>query len=345
MKKNNVEAMLISTQANIYYVSGFYAEAGVATIIVTNKDAIIISDGRFMTEAKEATSGFEIVQWEKNMQQAVGELLNHLQIHTISIDQDDITYGQALLLKNNTQATLVNAPKLIEQIRRLKTVAELSYIRKACKIADESFEAIVSIIRPGMSEKEISDALEYEMRKRGATTCSFETIVASGPRGALPHGVASERILQKGDMVTMDFGALYHHYCSDITRTVALGKPNTKLIEVYEIVKQTQQLAKSMLKAGRCSKELEKSIREFIEYHGYRLIHGPGHSFGLEIHEEPFISSASNYIFEADVVVTLEPGIYIPGLGGVRIEDDFLVTKEGCEQLTHARNDLIILPF
>lgn len=345
MKKEGVESMLISAQANVYYISNFYAEAGVATILLTQEAAIIISDGRFMTEAKEATTGFDIVRWKDNMFAEIGALTFDLGIKEIAIDQDDVSYGQAEDLIHQTSANVVFAPKLIEDMRHIKTKEELCLIRKACEIADESFASILTFIKPGMREKEIADELEFQMRKRGATTCSFETIVASGPRGALPHGVASERTIQVGDMITMDFGALYKHYGSDITRTIAIGKPNDQLRDIYNIVKETQAYAASLLKPGIKSHDLQQKIRTFMEDHNYTLIHGPGHSFGLEIHEAPFISASNEYVFEEGVVVTLEPGIYVPGLGGVRIEDDFLLIKDGCEQLTHAPKEFLSLPF
>lgn len=344
MAMQQIEALLISTQANVYYISGFYSEAGVATILLTQKDAYLMSDGRFMTEAKEATDGFEVVRWKDDMFQDLGKLMDDLHIQNVFVDDDSISYAQARTLMANTKAILKPAPKMIERMRSIKTKEELEIIQKACEIADEAFVEILKYIRPGVSEAQVRNELEFQMRKRGAENCSFETIVASGTRGALPHGVASEKIIEKGDMVTMDFGALYHHYCSDITRTVAIGQPDEELIKIYQIVKDTQAIMAQHLKAGIVSHDLEKIGRDYIEAHGYELIHGPGHSFGLEIHESPFISSKSDEIFEENVVVTLEPGIYVPGLGGIRIEDDFLVQKDGCIQLTHANKDLIILP-
>ena len=345
MRNKGIEAFVISTQANIYYISKFYAEAGVALILVSQKDAIMISDGRFMSEAKEVTTGLDIRRWKSSLFADLGSVLDEKNIHDVYIDEQDVCYGDAKLLDANTKANIHSAPSIIEDMRHIKSKEELENIQQACRIADESFDAILSFIKPGITEKEVADELEFQMRKRGASTCSFETIVASGHRGALPHGVASEKILQKGDMATMDFGALYHHYCSDITRTICIGEVDSQLLEVYDIVKEAQALGAKTLKAGVKSQDLERVIREYIQSKGYDLIHGPGHSFGLEIHEHPFISKGSDYVFEENVVVTLEPGIYIPGLGGVRIEDDFLVTKDGCEVLTHACKDRIVLPF
>ena len=345
MKQYDVNALLISSQSNVYYVSGFYAEAGVANILLTQEHAYLMSDGRFMTEAQDMTTGFNIVRWHKNMYTDMGELIEHLGISTVVIDDEDLSYAQVSTLLLHTKAAIIRAPKLIEELRSIKSKDELACIREACHIADEAFQEVLNFIRPGVSEQAVCNELEFQMRKRGAATCSFEIIVASGARGALPHGVASEKRIELGDMVTMDFGALYHHYCSDITRTVAIGKPNDELVRIYGIVKETQQRMSNALRQGIISKDLEFIGRSFIEENGFQLIHGPGHSFGLDIHEAPFISSSSDYAFEEGVVVTLEPGIYVPGLGGIRIEDDYLVMKNGCVQLTQADKELIILPF
>lgn len=345
MKQEGVEAMLITSQANVYYITNFYAEAGVAAVLISEEEQMIMSDGRFMSEAKIASPEYEVIRWKDGMFEDLGKWIDEKGFTKVAVDDDDLRYKEAQTLIAHTKADIVSAPKLVERMRKIKTKEELGYIQKACEIADEAFVEVLKFIKPGVSEQEVCNELEFQMRKRGATTCSFEIIVASGKRGALPHGVASEKIIEAGDMVTMDFGALYHHYCSDITRTVAVGEPNPELKRIYGIVKETQQRMIDALKAGIISKDLDHVGRSFIEANGFQLIHGPGHSFGLEIHEDPFISARSDYAFEEGVVVTLEPGIYVPGLGGIRIEDDFLVTNDGCIQLTHANKELIILPF
>lgn len=345
MRKHGVDALLISSQSNVYYVSGFYAEEGVAQILLTQTHAILMSDGRFMSDAAEQTEGFAIQRWKCDMFTDLGKLIDSLALHWVWIDGDAVSYAQAQTLKKNTSAEIIEAFKLLEGLRAVKDEEELSKIRTACRIADEAFQEILKFLRPQISEQEVCNELEYQLRKRGATTCSFEMIVASGARGALPHGVATNKVIQAGDMVTMDFGALYEHYRSDITRTVAVGEPDERLKEIYSIVKEAQQIGRQNLKAGVRSCDLEQKIRGFIEQSGYSLIHGPGHSFGLDIHEAPFISRTNKEAFQEGTVITLEPGIYVPGLGGIRIEDDFLITRDGCEALTHADRELIVLPF
>lgn len=345
LKKAGIENLLVSNRSNILYLSGFSGEAGIATILITDKKDYFITDGRFTTQAAEETNGFEIIKWEKGLFVDSASLIEKLALTTIYIDQDDISYSDGLAMCEVTKAKLLQAPKLIEGIRKRKLPEEIALTKEACRISDEAFEEILKFIKPGVTEQEINNELEFQMRRRGATTCSFEMIIASGPRGALPHGAATNRIVQKGDMVTMDFGALYQNYRSDMTRTIAVGEPDPKMKEIYHIVLEAQKRAAEGLKAGIISKDLDQLARGCIEAHGYQLIHGLGHGVGLDIHEIPFISFRSDYAFEENVIVTLEPGIYIPDFGGVRIEDDYLVTKDGCEQLTHARKDLIILPF
>lgn len=233
----------------------------------------------------------------------------------------------------------------IEEMRMLKSEEELAHIRTAAKISDIAFEKILKDLKPGVSEAYINNQLEAYMREAGATSSSFDTIVASGQRSALPHGVASEKLIEAGDMVTLDFGALYKGYCSDMTRTVAIGEPNEKLKEIYNIVNDALTLGISCIKAGVNCFEVDTTIRNFIieKGCGKEFGHGAGHSFGLEVHEAPFFSKASTEKIEAGMVMTIEPGIYIPGLGGVRIEDDLLVTETGYEILTHSPKELIIL--
>lgn len=345
MKNAGVDNLLISNRSNILYVSGFSGEGGIAVLLLTATKDYFITDGRFTTQAAEETQGYEIIRWEAGLFIDAAKLIEKLGLKEVYIDFDDISHSDGKAMEAMTSATLTNAPKLLEGIRKRKLQEEIDLTKEACRISDEAFGEILKFIKPGVSEQEICNELEFQMRKRGATTCSFDMIVASGPRGALPHGTASERIVQKGDMVTMDFGALYKDYRSDMTRTIAVGEPDPKLKEIYGYVLEAQKKAEDGLKAGIVSKDLDQLARGVIESHGYKLIHGLGHGVGLDIHEIPFISFRSDYVFEENVIVTLEPGIYVPDLGGIRIEDDYLVTKDGCIQLTHSPKELIILPI
>jgi Xaa-Pro aminopeptidase len=227
----------------------------------------------------------------------------------------------------------------------IKTDAEIKILKVAADIADAAFKYILDFIRPGKTELEVSNELEFFMRRAGATSSSFDTIVASGYRSALPHGVASDKVIEIGDIVTMDYGCYYNGYVSDITRTVAVGEPDAKLREIYDVVLEAQLRGMAGIKPGLTGKQADAITRDYITEKGYGEYfgHSTGHGIGLEVHEGPGLSKKSDIILEPGMVVTCEPGIYIPGLGGVRIEDDTLITNELNEALTHSTKELIIL--
>ena len=224
-----------------------------------------------------------------------------------------------------------------------KLITDFRYIEQATNQATH-FE-ILNIAKVGMTERELKALLESKMLELGADGPSFDTIVASGYRGALPHGVASDKVVEKGDMITLDFGAYYRGYCSDITRTFAIGEPDKKLKEIYNIVLQSQIKAIEEIKPGMTTKEADALSRDYIEAHGYgnEFGHSLGHGIGLDIHEGPVLSKNTNDTVQVNNCVTIEPGIYVDGLGGVRIEDDILITENGCEVFTKCTKDLIIL--
>lgn len=234
---------------------------------------------------------------------------------------------------------------MIEKLRMKKSPEELEVLKAAAKIADDAFEHICSYIKAGMTELEVSNELEFFMRSQGATSSSFDIIVASGLRSALPHGVASDKKIESGDLITLDFGALYNGYVSDITRTVAVGEPSDKLKEIYHVVLESQVLALEKIKPGMTGIEADAIARDYIKSKGYgeAFGHSTGHGIGLEVHEGPGLSFRSETILEPGMAVTVEPGIYLPGIGGVRIEDDILITETGNERLTHSSKELRIL--
>jgi Xaa-Pro aminopeptidase len=227
----------------------------------------------------------------------------------------------------------------------IKTSSEIKILKEAAAIADAAFKHILDFLRPGISELDVSNELEFFMRKQGATSSSFDIIVASGLRSALPHGVATDKIIEKGDFVTLDYGAYYNGYVSDITRTLAVGKPSEELINIYDIVLEAQLRGMAGIKPGMTGREADALTRNLIEEKGYGQYfgHSTGHGIGLEVHEGPALSFRSDIILEPGMAVTVEPGIYLPGVGGVRIEDDTIVTIDGNEALTHSTKELIIL--
>ena len=230
-------------------------------------------------------------------------------------------------------------------MRKVKDEQEIAAIREAIKITDHAFNTIIEKIKPGTAEEDIAVELEFLLRKLGASGKSFDFIIASGWRSALPHGVATEKRIAKNEFIVLDFGAIYKRYCSDLTRTVFVGEPSAKHVEIYNIVLEAQLAAIDRLKPGMSGKEVDSIARDIIKKKGYGdyFGHGLGHSVGLEIHEEPRLSPREEKIIEPGMIITVEPGIYIPNWGGVRIEDIVLVTKNGVEVLTQAQKQFIII--
>ena len=233
---------------------------------------------------------------------------------------------------------------LIEELREVKDEEEVAIIEKACAIADQGFAFVLEMIKPGMTEIEVANQLDFFMRSKGASAVSFETIVASGLRSAMPHGVASHKVIEKGELITLDFGCYYEGYVSDMTRTFAIGI-QPKLKEIYDIVLEAQLKVLAEAKPGLTGIQLDAIARDHIASYGYgdAFGHSTGHGIGLEIHEGPNVSFRADKQFVPGNVITDEPGIYLPGIGGVRIEDDLLITAEGNRVLTHAPKELIIL--
>lgn len=340
---NNIDGLLITNEYNRRYMTGFTGTAGVA--IVTKEDAVFITDFRYTEQAKKQVKDFRIVQHEGIIVKEVANQAELMGIKSLGFEKDTMTYGLFETYKSLVKAELVPLSGLIEKIRLIKTEQEINIIKVACEIADNAFTHILDFIKPGITELEVSNELEFFMRKQGATASSFDTIVASGVRSALPHGVATDKVIEKGDFVTLDFGAIYNGYVSDITRTIAVGKPSEKLVEMYEIVLASQLLAIEKVGPGMTGIEADAVARDYLKSKGYgeAFGHSTGHGIGLEVHEGPALSFRSETVLEPNMVVTIEPGIYLPGIGGVRIEDDILITETGNEKLTHSKKELIIL--
>ncbi|MFJ7826763.1 M24 family metallopeptidase [Psychrobacillus sp. NPDC096623] len=343
LEENGVDALLITNGHNRRYMTGFTGTAGVA--IISKTDAVFITDFRYTEQAASEIKDFRIVQHTKTMMEEIATQITDMGINTLGFEKSDVTYSDFELYKQAIQADLVPLSGLVEKIRLIKTDEEISIIKAACRIADEAFEHIVNYIKPGMTELEVSNELEFFMRKKGATSSSFDTIVASGTRSALPHGVATNKVIEEGDFVTLDFGALYNGYISDTTRTLAVGEPSDQLKEIYQVVLDSQLLALEKVKPGMTGKEADAIARDYIASKGYgeAFGHSLGHGIGLEVHEGPGLSFRSDIVLEPGMVITIEPGIYLPNIGGVRIEDDALVTENGLEKLTHSTKELLIL--
>ncbi|MER1956561.1 MAG: Xaa-Pro peptidase family protein [Solibacillus sp.] len=340
---NHVDAILITNEYNRRYMTGFTGTAGVA--IVSQKDAVFITDFRYTEQAAEQVKDFRIEQHKGTIFEEVAKQVASMGVKTLAFEKDAMHYGTYEVYKSAVKADFVPLSGLIEKIRLIKSQEEINIIKVACEIADNAFTHILNFIKPGITELDVSNELEFFMRKQGATSSSFDIIVASGLRSALPHGVATKKIIETGDFVTLDFGAYYNGYISDITRTVAVGQPSEKLVEMYNAVLESQLLALEKVGPGMTGAEADAVSRDYLKSKGLgeAFGHSLGHGIGLEVHEGPGLNFRSEVVLEPNMTVTIEPGAYIPGVGGVRIEDDILITETGNEILNHSDKKLIIL--
>ncbi|BAU27412.1 Xaa-Pro aminopeptidase [Aneurinibacillus soli] len=346
LQARGLDALLVTNAYNRRYVSGFTGTSGCC--LLTTSVCELLTDFRYVEQATEQTkaSGFSVVRHEADMMATAAERAARYRVKRLGFEKDDVSYSlyeklQALF----TNVELVPVSGIVEEMRLIKTANEIAIIQEAATIADRAFTHILDFIKPGRTELEVSNELEFFMRRQGATSSSFDTIVASGVRSALPHGVASNKTIETGDMVTLDFGAYYNGYCSDITRTIAVGEPGEKLREIYEIVLRAQLHGVAHVKAGMTGKEADALTRDIIAAAGYgpQFGHSTGHGIGLEIHEAPGLSFRNDAVLRRGMVVTVEPGIYLEGVGGVRIEDDVVLTESGCDLLTNSPKELLVL--
>ena len=342
-KEKGIDALLVTNAYNRRYITGFTGSAGVA--IISAADAVFITDFRYTEQAAAQVKDFRIVKHEKTIIEEVAAQVKDMGVKTLGFEKDDLSYGMFEMYDGKVDADLKPVSGLIEQLRLVKSEDEIEVLQQAAKIADDAFEHICTFIKPGVTELQVSNELEMFMRNQGATSSSFDIIVASGERGALPHGVASDKVIQSGELVTLDFGALYNGYISDITRTVAVGEVSEKLKEIYEVTRFAQELALEQIKPGMTGIEADAIARDYIKSKGYgeAFGHSTGHGIGLEVHEGPALSFRSETKLEPNMAVTVEPGIYLPGIGGVRIEDDIIITEDGNYRLTQSPKELIIL--
>ena len=340
-------ALAVHDPSNMLYLTEGYTGEGM--LFITNERKVIITDFRYTEQAQKQAPGFEIVMTETGHREKerLAELaaecrITELRVETNYLSVDRYEDIRAALGEEISVTPLNKAP---QKLREIKTPAEVLTIRKACDITSEAFSAILPKIREGMTEKELQIELDFTMLKLGSEGNAFSTIIASGENGSLPHAIPGSRVLKKGDMITMDFGAKVGGYCSDMTRTVALGKPSDEMKQVYETVLRAQTMCEDALCAGKNCFDIDRLARDYIDARGYagRFGHGLGHSVGIDIHEEPRLSPVCREILKAGVVITVEPGVYLPGVGGVRIENTCLVKENGCVPLTTADKQLIIL--
>ena len=340
-----VDGLLLTSRYSRHYGAEYDIAEGVA--IVTKAGSRYFTDSRYIEAAEKGIRGFEVQ--EMNREHSYAKLLNNaiadFGVKTLGFEEEYLTVAELQHYEKELSAKLVPYNAQIHQFRGSKEEWELDRMRKAQNIADKAFSEVLTRIKAGMTEKELQAEIIYCLLKNGADGPSFSPIVVSGPNTSLPHGVAGDRVIQEGDFVTMDFGALYGGYCSDMTRTVAIGYATEEMEKVYNTVLQAQLAGIAASKAGVVGKTVDNAARKVIEDAGYGAFfgHGYGHSVGLEIHEKPNCGRYSEDIMVENCVASAEPGIYIPGKFGVRIEDCLIYQPDGTENITHSPKKLIII--
>lgn len=343
LRQYDVDAMVISNPTNLRYMSGFDGTS--AVLLIGAKDACLITDFRYTEQATAQAVGFTIHRQEGDLYRTMADLIVEKGWRRVAFEAKHVTFAEHREMMEKLSADLVPVDESAESLRLIKSGAELALIRKGAAITAKAFDYICSIIKPGLSERELGLDLEMYLKRRGAEEKSFNFIVASGERGAMPHGIASARNMKSGELVTIDYGAVFDGYATDMTRTVALGEPGKKNREIYTVVQEAQRTAAEAVRPGIAAREVDGIARRIIEKAGYSQYfgHGLGHGVGLDTHEQPVLSPRSDTILKPGMVITVEPGIYIGGFGGVRIEDMLVVTANGAEVLTEAARDLVII--
>ena len=347
LSAHNLDAMLLTNEANRFYACGFHSPGTDGVALVTKQGNYYFTDSRY-TEAAERhvrDAAIAEVGRGRGYTALINEVIEAEHIETLGFEDAYMTVQDYNLYREKLNCPLIPASDMMAQLRKVKDRGELDAMIAAQRIAERAFDDILKELRPGVTEKEIAARLQYLMLHYGAEDMSFDPIVVSGPNGSLPHGVPSEKVMENGELVTMDFGCIYRGYCSDMTRTVAIGHVSDEQRNVYETVLAAQEAGIAAAKAGLTGAEVDGAARKVIEDAGCGpyFTHSFGHGVGVEIHESPNASPANDQPLPAGAVISAEPGIYIPGKLGVRIEDVLYLTEDGCVNLTKAPKELIIL--
>lgn len=344
MTRKQVDCVIIKDETTIRYLTGFTGDSSL--LFLDRGEAVLITDGRYTEQAKAQMKLVQVLEYPNEaastIWQAAASLVRNGAYTRVGFDGAGYSFSDFSQLQQELAGSILESLDF-SGIRMIKDSRELDKLIKAASIADEAFYKLLDDIQPGRTERSLAARLEYYMRVLGGEKTSFDTIVASGDRSALPHGVASDKPVRVGDFVTFDFGTVYKGYCSDMTRTLVIGKAADWQKEVYGVVEAAQKQGLKAAQPGMTGRELDEIVRKEIVAGGYGkyFVHGTGHGVGLEIHEMPTISKRGTTVLETGMVFTIEPGIYIPGQGGVRIEDTVVLTEEGAKALNGVRKQLM----
>jgi Xaa-Pro aminopeptidase len=345
LQRRQLDCLLVTHPANWYYLTGFAGESGV--LAITQDRATLLTDGRFTVQASQQCPAIRVELQKGALFTAAGRWLLDNRILKAGFDPGQWTVAQLKACKRaaGTKCRAIEAGGIVERLRMKKDPQELAVMRKAAILAGEVMEAAFGSLKPGVRESEIAADIEYQMKRRGASGPSFETIVASGNRAALPHARPTAKRLKKNELVVFDLGVILGHYCSDMTRTVFLGRAPRRIREWYRTVDEARAAAVAAVKPGVPCGEVDAAARNVLKKSGLDqyFVHSTGHGLGLEVHEDPRVARSQSIRLEAGNVITIEPGIYVEDVGGIRIEDDVAVRFEGSEVLTRVTRDLIEL--
>src|SRR6267142_1114798 len=345
LKEAELDCLLVTSSANWYYLAGFTGESG--ALIVSQWGTTLVTDGRFTIQAREETSGVRVVLQKGSLFESAGLFLKGTSARRVGFDPALLTVAQLRGIKKAAGPRLrwIPATGMVEGLRMRKDASELAQMRKAAILAGEVVQEAIGLLEPGIREFEVGAEIEYQIRKKGASGQAFESIVAFGERAALPHARPTSKQLRKNELVVLDLGVILAHYCSDITRTVYVGTAPQRVREWYKAVLEAQTAAIVAVRSGVTCGEVDAAARTTLA--GYRLdryfVHSTGHGLGLEVHEDPRVARGQKARLEPGTVITIEPGVYVPGVGGIRIEDDVAVHEDRSEILTRSPRDFMEL--
>ena len=343
LESTGVEGLLVTNLTNVRYLTGFSGTNG--QVLVTNKGAVFMSDPRYDARARSLVDAAPIVIYKNRLSEVLPEQLSAAGVTKLGIEAGTMTLASRDDLDERLDGIeLVPVKDVIERLRRIKDADEIARTSSAVAISDQAFAWVLDRITPGVAERDLALDIEVHMRQAGAEAVAFEPIVGSGPLSAHIHHTPSDRTFEKGDLVLLDFGCRLDGYCSDLTRTVVIGPANDDQVELYDLVLKAQSAAIASVTSGARGAECDAVARAVIGEAGHAddFGHGLGHGVGLDIHEQPTLNRISEDVLEAGHVVTVEPGVYLPGTGGVRIEDCVVVTEDGCDVLGSAPKDKLI---
>lgn len=345
LEEEQLDAFLVAVPENRFYLSGYGAGDSQLTessgyLLITATQQYLLTDFRYEEEAAQDAPDYQLLIYFDGLGETLGELFSELPLERLGVEPHFLTFSkyreiEDALKKARPEATLASAEELVERQRQVKEAEEIAAIKASLAVTEKALAGVWQRLAPGRTEKEVAWEIERSIREAGAESVSFPAIVASGPRAALPHAVPTERKIAAGDPVILDLGSRLDHYCSDMTRTWIAGKPDPKLREIYRIVREAQLAAQDFIGAGKDSVAVDAVARDIITRAGYekQFGHGLGHGVGLAVHEKPGLRRTKGVILEENMVVTIEPGIYLPGFGGVRLENMVRITTTGCELL------------